>query len=281
MLRLLLALSLVIPSLGSAAFADTLQRIRDSGALTIGYRDDAPPISYKTELGEAAGYSVELCRAVAVRLKRDLNLPQMAVRYVLVTAENRFQAVIDGKVDLLCEPTTVTLSRRERVDSSVPTFLDGASVLGRADRPLQFQELGGKRVGVRAGTTTEETLRNSLGEMGVKAEVVSVSDHKDGVARLLSGDITAYFGDRAILHYIAAGSGNPDLLVLSDQYLTYEPYALALQRGDGQFRLAVDRALSYIFRSGEIANVFTAAFGPNAEPTPELQALYRISALPQ
>ncbi len=264
-----------------SATAGTLDRIRDKGVLKIGFREDAPPFSFKNSIGEPAGYSVSLCRAVASRIKQQLKREKLSVEYVPVTAENRFQAVKDGKVDLLCGATTVTLARRETVDFSLPTFIDGAGVLLREDGPENFGDLDGQKVGVRAGTTTEDALRATVEDMAIKVETVAVKDHKDGVARLLKGEIAAYFADRAILYFLLQGSGASDKLFLSDQQFTYEPYALALQKGDTDFRLAVDRALSRIYRSGEITTVFTAAFGPGAEPTEELSALYRISALPE
>jgi polar amino acid transport system substrate-binding protein/glutamate/aspartate transport system substrate-binding protein len=264
-----------------SATAGTLDRIRDKGVLKIGFREDAPPFSFKNSIGEPAGYSVSLCRAVASRIKQQLKREKLSVEYVPVTAENRFQAVKDGKVDLLCGATTVTLARRETVDFSLPTFIDGAGVLLREDGPENFGDLDGQKIGVRAGTTTEDALRATVEDMAIKVETVAVKDHKDGVARLLKGEIAAYFADRAILYFLLQGSGASDKLFLSDQQFTYEPYALALQKGDTDFRLAVDRALSRIYRSGEITTVFTAAFGPGAEPTEELSALYRISALPE
>jgi polar amino acid transport system substrate-binding protein/glutamate/aspartate transport system substrate-binding protein len=265
----------------SAAAAGTLDRIRDKGVIKLGVREDAPPFSYRNSIGEPAGYSVSLCRAIASHIKQQLKREKMSVEYVPVTAENRFQAVKDGKVDLLCGATTVTLARREVVDFSLPTFIDGAGVLLREDGPENFGDLDGQKVGVRAGTTTEEALRNTVEDLAIKVETVPVKDHKDGVARLLKGEIAAYFADRAILYFLLQGSGATDKLFLSDQQFTYEPYALALQKGDAEFRLAVDRALSRIYRSGEISTVFTAAFGPGAEPTDELSALYRINALPE
>jgi polar amino acid transport system substrate-binding protein/glutamate/aspartate transport system substrate-binding protein len=264
-----------------SATAGTLDRIRDKGVLKIGFREDAPPFSFKNSIGEPAGYSVSLCRAVASRIKQQLKREKLSVEYVPVTAENRFQAVKDGKVDLLCGATTVTLARRETVDFSLPTFIDGAGVLLREDGPENFGDLDGQKVGVRAGTTTEDALRATVEDMAIKVETVAVKDHKDGVARLLKGEIAAYFADRAILYFLLQGSGASDKLFLSDQQFTYEPYELALQKGDTDVRLAVDRALSRIYRSGEITTVFTAAFGPGAEPTEELSALYRISALPE
>jgi polar amino acid transport system substrate-binding protein/glutamate/aspartate transport system substrate-binding protein len=271
----------ILSLVASAAAAGTLDRIRDKGVIKIGFREDAPPFSYRNSIGEPAGYSVSLCRVVASRIKRQLKREKLSVDYVPVTAENRFQAVKDGKIDLLCGATTATLARREIVDFSLPVFIDGASVLLREDGPENFGDLDGQKVGVRAGTTTEEVLRNTVADLAINVDTIAVKDHKDGVAKLLKGDIAAYFADRAILYFLMQGSGAADKLFLSDQQFTYEPYALALQKGDSEFRLAVDRALSRIYRSGEISTVFTAAFGPGAEPTDELSALYRISALPE
>jgi len=281
MFRILcLALAALLPALSGAA-AGTLDRIRDTGVLKIGYREDAPPFSYKDPVGEPAGYTVALCRAVAAGIKAQLKLEKFSLTYVPVTAENRFQAVADGKVDLLCGATTATLSRRETVDFSLPVFIDGAGVLLRADGPKTFSGLEGRKVGVLAGTTTERSLHNTVKEASIAIETIAVTDHKDGLAKLLNDEIAAYFADRGILFFLMAGSGAADKLFLSPETFTYEPYALALQRGDGDFRLAVDRALSRLYRSPEIATVFKSAFGATAEPTAELKALFRISALPE
>jgi len=265
----------------SGAVAGTLDRVRESGVLKIGYRVDAPPFSYKSSVGEPAGYTVALCRSVAAGIKEQLKLETLTLSYVPVSAENRFKSVADGKADLLCGATTATLSRRETVDFSLPVFVDGASVLLRADGPKTFSGLEGRKVGVRAGTTTEEALRSTVKQASIAIETIAVKDHKDGLAKLLNNEISAYFADRGILFFLMAGSGAADQLFLSTETFTYEPYALALQKGDGDFRLAVDRALSRLYRSGEIATIFKSAFGANAEPTAELRALYRISALPE
>lgn len=272
---LLLAL---LPVEGAAA---TLDRLRETGELRIGYRQDAVPFSYEDTLGEAAGYSVELCKAVAAHLKDQLALDQLTLRYVPVSAEDRFDAIEDGRIDLLCGATTATLSRRERVDFSIATFVDGASVLFRADGPDSFQALAGRKVGVRDATTTEEALVNTLEDLAIDAETVAVSSHDQGLQQLEAGEIAAYFGDRAILLYLAGQSDDPARLMLSERYYTVEPYALGLPRGDGAFRLAVDRALSRIYRSGAIEDVFAGAFGPKVEPSELVKALYVISALPE
>jgi ABC-type amino acid transport substrate-binding protein len=223
---------------------------------------------------------VDLCRAVAKKLAEQLNLPPLNVVYVPVTAVDRFAAITQGKADLLCEPTTQTLSRREQVDFSIPTFVDGAGLMIRTDGPRNLAALAGKKIGVLAGTTTEQELRNSLKDAGITADVMPASTHEEGLAMLDQGKVSAYFADRAILVFLAQQSTAPRKLLLADNYLTIEPYALALPRGDGAFRLAVDRALSHIYGSVEIARIFAQTFGDKAKPSQIVQTLYLISALP-
>ena len=262
------------------ASADTLDRIGQEKAIRIAYREDAPPFSYKDKIGEPSGFMVDLCRAVAKHLADQRSLPSLNVVYVPVTAADRFEAIAQQKADLLCEPTSVTLSRREQVDFSIPTFLDGAGLMIRSDGPKNLRDLAGKKVGVLAGTTTEEALRNTLKEAGIAGDVVAAKTHGEGLAMLDDGKISAYFGDRSILLFLIKQSKAPDRLRLGDDYLSVEPYALALPRGDSDFRLAVDRALSHIYRSGEIVSVFQRSFGGKAEPSQILRTLYVISGLP-
>jgi len=280
MRQLLVGVAFATMFIVSSVSAGTLERVRDSGVFKIGYRTDAAPYAYKTALGEAAGYSVDLCRAVAVTLKQSLGLKDISIKYVPVTAENRFKAVQDGRIDILCGATTATLSRRELVDFSLATFIDGASVMLMANGPGGFNELAGKNVGVRGGTTTEEGLRNTLKELSVDAKVVPVKSHDDGLSKLEKGELSAYFADRAILLFLVAGSPAPDKLRVAADYYSFEPYALAVHRGDDDFRLLVDRALSRLYRSGGIVRVFKNSFG-NAEPSDVLKSLFLINALPE
>ncbi len=280
MYRLLVLVFLTVFSLPSLAAAQTLEGVRESGVFKIGFREDAAPFSYKDALGEAAGYAVDLCRQVAADVKAELGLDSIEVTYVPVTAENRFAAVQEGKIDILCGPTTVTFSRRELVDFSIFTFADGASVLYQAGGPKTFEELAGKKVGVRGGTTTETALNNTLKDLSLTAEVVTVADHADGLAKLETGDISAYFADQAILLYLAAGSADPEKLRLSNRHFTNEPYALALRRGDDDFRLLVDRSLGRLYRSGKIIQVFKNAFGAKVKPSDPLKLLYAVHRIP-
>jgi ABC-type amino acid transport substrate-binding protein len=264
-----------------AAAAQTLERVRDSGVLKIGYRDDAAPYSYENAIGQPAGYTIALCQAVATDIADEVGLAELAVEYVLVGTEDRFSALQEGRIDLLCGATTATLSRRALIDFSVPTFIEGAGVLLRADGPDSFADVGGQKVGVRAATTTEEALRNTLQRHGMSATVVPVDSHEDGLARLEAGEIAAYFADQAILIFLSSRSEAPENLKLGESQFTFEPYALGMQRGDDDFRLAVDTALSRLYRSGEVERIFKNSFGANATQSDILRALYLISALPE
>src|SRR6266436_10364398 len=143
------------------ASAGVLDRVAQEKAIRIAYREDAPPFSFKDKIGEPAGFMVDLCRAVAKKLAEERNLAALNVVYVPVTAADRFEAITQQRADLLCEPTSATLSRRQLVDFSIPTFLDGASLMVRADGPKKLDELAGQKVGVAAGTTTEASAPKS------------------------------------------------------------------------------------------------------------------------
>jgi ABC-type amino acid transport substrate-binding protein len=259
--------------------AGHLDRISQEKVIRVAYREDAPPFSYKNKIGEPVGFMIDLCREVAKKLADQLQLGSLNVAYVAVTAADRFEAIRQNKADLLCEPTSATLSRREMVDFSVPTFVDGASLMIRADGPHDLKAMAGKKIGVLGGTTTEQSLRSTLETAKIAGDVVPAKTHAEGVAMLEEGKISAYFADRSILVSLISGSQAPGKLMLAENYLSVEPYALALPHGDEDFRLAVDRALSHIYRSGEIAAVFKRTFG-DTKPGNVLQTLYLIAGLP-
>jgi polar amino acid transport system substrate-binding protein/glutamate/aspartate transport system substrate-binding protein len=276
-LRFAAALSLAaMTCAGAASAAGTLDRIRDSGEIRLGYRLDAAPLSFADAEGLPAGYSVKVCEGVAARLQAALGLAELRREWVTITTEDRFDAVSEGRIDLLCEAATVTLTRREQVDFSIPTFIDGAAVLLRKGSEPTFDALAGKRIGVHDATTTEDMLRKSLEEQGISAEIVETVSHQDGLAALLAGEIDAYFGDQSVLIGLLLSSPERETLALSDNTLSVEKHALALARGDTDFRLAVDHAISALYTEGEMIRAFEAAL-PGIEPGIAIRALFLIA----
>jgi polar amino acid transport system substrate-binding protein/glutamate/aspartate transport system substrate-binding protein len=277
MLRVI-ALVLTVCALAGAASAQTVDAVKASGKLRIGYRLDAVPFSYRNDSGQPAGYTVDLCRLVAEGVKRSLNLKELDIVYVPVSTEERFEAVRSKKIDMLCGATTVTLSRRELVDFSVLTFFTGASVMVRAGGPASFSALAGKTIAVRTGTTTENALTATRKNDGIAAKVVGVKDHAEGAALLTAGKADAYFADQAILFWLATRAGQGKLVVSSSIFRP-EPYAIALPLGDTQFRLLVDTQLSAIYQSGAILDTFKWNLGTDLPQV--LRTMYLLNALPQ
>ena len=273
----LVAIAALLVLISQSLAAATLDRVRESRVFRIGYRADAKPHSYRNEQGQPAGYVVDLCREVAAAITQGA--PNVQTNYILVPADQRFESVRDGKVDILCDPSSVTLARREMVDFSLPTFLDGASLLYRVNRPVErYEDLNGKRVGVLVGTTTETTLREGLSAIKANATVVPVRDHRAGVGLLEEDKVDAYFADRAIIAAILY-EGNRPGFALSKQYFSYETHGLALPRGDDAFRLLVDRTLARLYRTGRIESILAKTFG--SAPSGEmLKTMYIINSLP-
>ncbi len=263
----------------AAQSAGTLERIQKQAELRLAYREDARPFSYNGDDGKPAGYSVNLCLEVAAGIQRELNLQQLTVAFVPVTAENRFEAITGGAADMLCEATTATLSRRKLVDFSIPTFVSGASLVIQPGGPTSVETLAGKKVGVLDGTTTKTALELTLREGNINAEIVVVKTHDEGFEMLEKNAIDAYFGDRTILADRLRRNSADSRLLLAENYLTIEPYALAMPI-DHDFRLAVDRALSQLFRTGGMIKVFRKSFDAEDKPSDLLKMLSRVSGLP-
>ena len=259
--------------------AATLERIAETGVLRVGVRADAPPLSYLRD-GAPSGYSVAVCDRLAERLAEQMARPPLIVEPVVVTTEDRFTALAEGRIDILCGAASMTLARRAEVDFSIPVYIDGASVLMRSGETVDFSALANRRIGVRAGTTTERNLIATLDATNMVADVVTVAEHAEGVARLLGRDVDAYFADQSILLFLMVGSGRAEDLTLARNVLTIEPQALALPLGDAAFRLEVDRALSRMYRAGEIAALFDENFAP-ATMGDAMKALTLIAPIPE
>jgi len=273
-MRPLLTLAALLALASQTASAGTLDRIRDTGVFRIGYRADARPYSFQDRNGQPSGYIVDLCVEVASALGSNVR-PQ----YVLVPADRRFEAVRDGTIDILCDPSSATLPRREIVDFSLPTFIEGAGVISWIGKPVRdFEDLGGKRIGVLGGTTSEATLRKALGELKLTATIVLAPDHRAGLDLLTGDKVDAYFADRGIIAAMLREGGRPGFQI-SNQYFSYETYALALPRDDGAFRLLVDRTLARLYRTGKIDAILQKTFGKT--PSDELlKAMIIMNSLP-
>ena len=280
-----------------SASAATLDRVRQAGKLTLGYRVDARPFSYQDASGKAIGYAVALCEKIAEDVKAELGLSDLTIDWVPVTIDDRFAAVAQGRVDLLCAPDSETLSRRKEVSFSVGIFPSGVGAVVRVDAPAALQDvlagrpptgpiwrgsparvLEAKTFSVVKGTTSENWLSDRLQNFQLDASVIPVENYDSGIKEVVSGHADVFFGDRSILLDAAAESGSASELTVIDRLFTEDPLAFALQRNDDDFRLVVDRTLSRIFASGEFRDEYMKWFGV---PDDEAIAFFRQSALPE
>jgi ABC-type amino acid transport substrate-binding protein len=277
----LLSLGLIV--FGAAAESGTLDKIQSNKSISLGYRTASPPFS-STEAGaQPVGYSIDLCLRVVAAVKQATKVDALKVNYVPVTAENRIEKLESGEIDIECGSTTRTLSRQQRVDFTLQTFVTGAELLVRVGSKIdRLADLEGKKVAVLPGTTTDNTVRAELKQQLINATVVPVRDHDDGVAMVMDGRADAYASDEVILIGLARKIGDGANLRLSGTLFSYEPYALMVRKNDPEFRLVADRALAETYRSGGIGGIWERWFGKWVpKPSQILVSLYRLNALPE
>jgi ABC-type amino acid transport substrate-binding protein len=271
-------------SLGSANGQDldgTLKKIKDSSTLTLGYLESAPPFSFPGPDKRPVGYSIDLCTHIASAIQKQLGI-SLKLSWVPVTTANRIDMVAQGKVDIECGTTTASLSRQERVDFSLMTFVDGGSLMTTADSKLSgVADLTGKRIAVIPGTTTETALTKFLKEEFVTVELVQVKNHVEGRTAVEKGSVDGFASDRGILIGLAVTGKDPSRFGLVNLLFSYEPYGFMLRRNDASFRLAVNKALAALYRSGAVAPIYEKWFGAFGKPTQAIQAMYLLNGLPE
>ncbi|HEX5605069.1 MAG TPA: amino acid ABC transporter substrate-binding protein [Candidatus Binatia bacterium] len=277
---LLMSLCLSRPSIGQE-LDGTLKKIKDSNTFTLGYLTSAPPFSFPGPDKRPVGYSIDLCTQIASKIQDQLGTT-LKLNWVPVTTENRLDMVASGKVDIECGTTTASLSRQERVDFSLMTFVDGGGLLTKKDFTRRaVADLADKRIAIIPGTTTETAFAKFLKEEFVTVKLVPVKNHVDGLTALQNGSADAFASDRGILIGLAVTSKDPSVFALPPILFSYEPYGFMVRRNDAAFRLAVNRALAGLYRSGDVAPIYERWFGGFGKPSDALRAMYLINGVPE
>jgi ABC-type amino acid transport substrate-binding protein len=262
---------------------DTLQRIAETGEIRIGFVPDAPPLSFLDGDGNAVGYSIDLCRRITSRIRTELGLEEINIVFTpLVSMEERLSAIENGDVDIECGATTVTLSRRERVDFTLMTFITGSAVLSRKSKPIDtVDDVSGATIAVLGGTTTEAVMRSVIEANEFKAKLRVINSHDEGMNLLNTGKVDGYASDRAMLIgqvFIDQNASNK--YALTRTAFSFEPYAMMVPRGDTEFRLIADKALASLFRTARIRRLYHEWFGRYGEPlSPIVEAMYQFQAV--
>ena len=264
----------------SAASADVLSEIAQRGAIQLGIRADAAPFSYLGKDTEPAGLAVSLCEEVASEIGAQLGMADLKVEHRVVTSAGRFQALEAGQTDLHCGPASATLKRRKDMDFSILYYVDGAAVAARPGGYARMFDTREGMVGVLDGTTTVQIADTWMTENRVAGELRIFPSHRRGLKALAAAEIDIYVGDQAILLFQIEELGLEDDILVNEEVLSFEPYALVMRRGETNLRLAVDRALSRIYHDGRVFELIQDALG-DYPISPEVRAVYEIVGLPE
>ena len=266
-----------------AADFSTLEQVKKTKKIRIGYRADKPPMSFVNRNNELVGYSIDLCLRMVDEMKSTLEIPDISVEYVPVNASNRFDALTENKIDILCGVTTKTISRSEIVDFTQPTFVTGAALLTLKTLEVQnISELSGKKIAVVKDTTTFDSLTKMLKREGSDAEVVTVKTAVDGMNAVTRGEVDAFSGDQIVLVGLIINSDNPKQFALTENVFSFEPFALAVRKNDSEFRLVADRMLSRLYRTKKVLLLYDKWFGSYIKKMPTLlEAMYLINSTPE
>ncbi|MBL0732541.1 MAG: amino acid ABC transporter substrate-binding protein [Desulfosarcina sp.] len=281
-----LAIILLIVFLASPIAAQeltgTLQQIKKSGQIRIGYRVSEPPMSFLDKDDNPTGYSIDLCKRIVTEVENKIG-SDIKVKYVPVTSKGRFKALVDNKIDILCGSTTKTLSRSELVDFTQLTFVTGASLMTLKDNKARDSVgFDGKKIGVVKDTTTSVSLKKLIQETSTDAEVVLFNSAKDGIDALRTKKIDAFSSDQVVLIGIALKANDPMNFVIDPNVFSFEPFALAVRRNDADFRLVADRVISDLYRSKKILEIYDKWIGKFIrQRLPIFDAMIQINATPE
>jgi polar amino acid transport system substrate-binding protein len=265
------------------ATAQTLERIKETAFIKLGYLDDARPFSFASTAGKPDGYSIDLCKHIVEELKKELALPNLTSEFAPVAVDFRLFAIDNARIDLLCSPTSVTLAKRKEVSFSIPVFPGGVRAVMMRDAATRLRAaleadakaqkatpvwrgspasrvLKGMTLGVVSGTVSQQWLESRRQSLRVDAKIEPVPDYHTGLRLLAERKIDAFLGDGNLILAAIDPAARKNFTLLERQF-TREPYALGLAKGDDDFRAAVDRALSHLYASPEFAKTYAKWFG--------------------
>ena len=246
-----------------AELRGTLAKVRTSGTIALGYRENSVPFSYLSVRKEPIGYSVELCKSLVTSIEDAVN-KSLKIDWVPVTAESRIDDVTTGRIDLECGSTTANLERQKRVAFSPIMFVAGVKVMVRQGNQSignSFRDLAGKKVAVAAGTTAETALRNLNTRFKLGIQVQVESDYAESFAQVAGGQADAFATDDVLLYgLIAQDAGKSGKFQVVGDYLSYDPYGIMFRKDDPQLAQVIKDSFQVLAEDGEIERQYKRWF---------------------
>jgi glutamate/aspartate transport system substrate-binding protein len=264
----LLVLATLAAFAAQAQTTDTLKKIKDSGAVTMGVRESSGALSYTLGDGKFAGFHVELCQRVLADIQKAQGIAKLDVKYVPVTSQNRIPLVQNGTVDIECGSTTNNATRQKDVSFAVTTYVEEVRIAVKANSGINsIAQLANRKVATTTGTTSVQHLRKHERGASINFDEVFGKDHADSFLLLESGRADAFVMDGQILAGNIAKAKNPADFKIVGEVLSVEPIAIMIRKDDPAFKKAVDDRLKAMMASGEMAKLYDKWFVQPIPPT--------------
>ncbi|NYT26052.1 amino acid ABC transporter substrate-binding protein [Alcaligenaceae bacterium] len=263
----------------AAGSAATLEKIRSTGEVSLGYRETAVPFSYLNNEHQPTGFSLDLCHEIVAALKDKLDKPDLKVVFQPVTASNRIPLLVNGSIDIECGSTTNTEERQKAVAFLYTTYLTGTKVLTRVDSG--FKDLGdmkGKKIAVTIGTNNIKAVQRASTEEGLAFELVYGQDHAENFLQLKNRRVDGMSTDDILLSGLRADSGEPEAYTFTGPFLSTEPYAMMVRKDDPEFKSFADGVLKDLFQSGKFSEIYDKWF---MKPVPPKNITFDIPMSPE
>ena len=259
---LVAALLLVSAGMALAQLQPTLQKIRSTGAITIGARQDALPFSYLDASKKPIGYGIEICNEIVARLKTEMKLPALRVDYVPVTGATRWEVVRTGKADLECGLSVNNLERRKDAGYAMPYFFAGPRILTKASSGIkEFSDLSGKKVVTAKGANAVPILRKRIDDGRLRnTQLLETANYEQSFAMLEKGEADALVTIDNLLYAYKATAAKPQDYIVTGDFLVLEAVAIVLRKDDAEFKKAVDRTLAGMMIDGLVGRLYTKWF---------------------
>lgn len=272
------------------ALSGTLKKVKDSGAITLGYRESSLPFSYLNKRHQPIGYSIDLCREIVEDVSTELDGMEVKIAFMLVTPANRLQKVASGEIDLECGSTTGNVQRRKEVAFSPIFFVAGTKLMVPKSSTIgSYRDLAGKTAVVTAGTTNEVALRALSDKQKLGITIVTAPDHAQSMQVLTAGKADAFATDDVLLYGFIATDKSASGMKVVGEYLSYDPYGLVYRRDDPSFAAVVDRAFARMAGERRLTELYNKWFlrrlptgeTLNLPMSPQLEEVFRMLGQPE
>ena len=258
------ALAVALPVLAQDG---TLKKIKDSGSITIGHRDASLPFSYYDDKQQPIGYAMDLCAKIVDAVKAELKMPNLKTNYQLVTSANRIPLMANGTIDLECGSTTNNVARQEQVWFTMTHFVTANRWVSKKSAKLKsLQDLKGKTIVSTAGTTNIKQITEINAAQNLGMNIISANGHPEAFQMVETGRAVAFVMDDILLAGLAAQSRNPKDYAISAEALSVEPYGIMVRKDDKAFKAVADRAMSQVYKSGQIRAIYEKWFQKPVPP---------------